>query len=363
MREERPPSGPVRAAVALERATAHRVTTHDNLAEPLVAGDRRALARAITLVESSRPDHRVRAAALLDAVLPHTGRAVRVGITGTPGAGKSTFIGELGSQLTAAGHRVAVLAIDPSSRRSGGSILGDKTRMERLARDPRAYIRPSPSGATLGGVARRTREAALLCEAAGFDVIVIETVGVGQSEVAVADMVDCFCLLVAPGGGDELQGIKRGIMELADVIVVNKADGDLLPAAERAVADYRHAVHLLRPKHPGWQVPVLAASALEGSGVDEVWRAVSDLESHLREDGALDRLRAGQAVAWMWDEVREQLVESFRSDPRVAERWDEVVAAVRTGRRSPTSAAHDLLGAHGSTPAASDSPPAGEEPS
>lgn len=231
-------------------------------------GDRRALARAITLVESTRGDHRERATELVDAVLPGTGGAVRVGITGTPGAGKSTFVEELGTRLTKAGHRVAVLAIDPSSRRSGGSILGDKTRMERLARDPQAFIRPSPSGGTLGGVARRTREALLLCEAAGFDVVFVETVGVGQSEVAVADMVDEFVLLVAPGGGDELQGIKRGIMELADVVVVNKADGDLAPAAGRQVADYHHALHLLRPKHEGWVVPVLAASALEGTGVD-----------------------------------------------------------------------------------------------
>ncbi len=251
------------------------------LAELLRVGDRRALARSITLVESTRADTRLEAAELLDAVLPATGGAVRVGISGTPGAGKSTFIDELGSHLTAAGHRVAVLAVDPSSRRSGGSIMGDKTRMERLARDPTAFIRPSPSSGTLGGVARRTREAALLCEAAGFDVVLIETVGVGQSETVVADMVDCFVLIAAPGGGDELQGIKRGIMELADVIVVNKADGDLLPAARRAVSDHRHAVHLLRPKHPGWTVPVVATSALDGTGVDEVWAEVERFEAHL----------------------------------------------------------------------------------
>ena len=272
-------------------------TAPSELADALLAGDRRALARSITLVESTRADHRAEAVALLDAVLPATGKAVRVGITGTPGAGKSTFVEELGTRLTGEGHRLAVLAIDPSSRRSGGSILGDKTRMERLARDPQAFIRPSPSGGALGGVARRTREAGLLCEAAGFDVVVVETVGVGQSEVAVADMVDCFVLLAAPGGGDELQGIKRGIMELADVVVVNKADGDLQPAATRAVADYQHAVHLLRPKHPGWQVPVLPVSALTGTGVDETWTAIEGCVDHLRETGDLTKLRSSQAVA------------------------------------------------------------------
>jgi LAO/AO transport system kinase len=316
------------------------------LATRLVDGDRRALAQSITLVESTRPDHRSDAAALLDAVLAHTGNAVRLGITGTPGAGKSTFIEELGGHLTAAGHRVAVLAVDPSSRRSGGSILGDKTRMERLARNPRAFIRPSPSGGSAGGVARRTREAALLCEAARFDVIVVETVGVGQSEVAVADMVDCFCLIAAPGAGDELQGLKRGIMELADVVVVNKADGDLLPAARRAIADHRQAAHLLRPKYAGWEVPVLATSALQGAGVDEVWRAVEKFVAHLREDDALGRLRAGQAVAWMWDEIHEYLIDSFRHDPDVAAGWSDTEEAVRTGRLSPATAARRLLAAH-----------------
>jgi LAO/AO transport system kinase len=314
------------------------------LAAGVRAGERRALARAITLVESTRADHRAQAVALLDEVLPATGRAVRVGITGTPGAGKSTFVEELGTRLTADDlHRVAVLTVDPSSRRSGGSILGDKTRMERLARDPRAFIRPSPAGGTLGGVARRTREAALLCEAAGFDVVVVETVGVGQSEVAVADMVDCFVLLAAPGGGDELQGIKRGIMELADVVVVNKADGDLRPAAQRAVADYQQAVHLLRPKHPGWQVPVVAASALTGVGIDEAWGAVEQFTDHLRDHGLLERIRAGQAVTWMWDEIREALLEGFRHDPHVAARWGEVETAVRTGALSPGTAARQLL--------------------
>jgi LAO/AO transport system kinase len=317
------------------------------LADLVRRGDRRALARSITLVESTRRDQRAEAAALLDAVLAATGRAVRVGISGTPGAGKSMFIDELGSHLTAGGHRVAVLTVDPSSRRSGGSIMGDKTRMERLGRDPAAFIRPSPSGGTLGGVARRTREAGLLCEAAGFDVVLVETVGVGQSETAVADMVDCFVLLAAPGGGDELQGIKRGIMELADIIVVNKADGDLLPAARRAAADYRHAVHLLRPKHPEWTVPVLLASAVEGTGVDEVWSEVQRFGSHLEAGAGLERLRAEQAVAWMWAEVRERLLEVFRCDEGVAKRLTDVEGEVRAGRVSPTTAAHELLAAHG----------------
>jgi LAO/AO transport system kinase len=270
-----------------------------------------------------------------------------VGISGTPGAGKSTFIDELGTHLTTAGHRVAVLAVDPSSRRSGGSIMGDKTRMERLARDPAAFIRPSPSGGTLGGVARRTRVAALLCEAAGFDVVLVETVGVGQSETAVADMVDCFVLLAAPGGGDELQGIKRGIMELADLVVVNKADGDLLPAARRAAADYLHAVHLLRPKYPGWTVPVLLASAVESTGVDAVWSEIGRFEEHLRSSGGLDRLRSAQSVAWMWSEVRERLIDAFRRDESVAKRLADVEGEVRAGRLSPTTAARELLAAHG----------------
>jgi LAO/AO transport system kinase len=328
-------------------AVTRKLSDMGDLAERLRAGDRRALARSITLIESTLPERRAEAAALLDEVLPATGDAVRVGVSGTPGSGKSTFIDELGTRLTAAGHRVAVLAVDPSSRRSGGSIMGDKTRMERLARDPAAYIRPSPSGGSLGGVARRTREAGLLCEAAGFDVIVIETVGVGQSETAVADMVDCFLVIAAPGGGDELQGLKRGIMELADVVVVNKADGDLAPAARRAVADYRHAVHLLRPKHPGWSVPVLAASALAGTGVDEAWAEVERMSAHLRADGSLDRLRSAQAVDWLWAELRERLVDAFRHDEQVAKRLGEVEAAVRAGRLSPTTAAHDLLAAHG----------------
>jgi LAO/AO transport system kinase len=250
----------------------------------------------------------------------------------------------MGMHAVDSGHQVAVLAVDPSSSRSGGSVLGDKTRMSELGRRPEAYIRPTPSGGTLGGVARRTREALLLCEAAGFDIVLVETVGVGQSEVAVADLVDLFLLVAAPGGGDELQGIKRGIMELADVVVVNKADGDLLPAAKRAVADLVNATHLMRPKRPGWEVPVLLASALEGAGIVEAWDTLTESQARLRADGSLDAQRAEQALAWMWSEVREEAVARVLADPAVAGRLDELQVEVRAGRRSPASAAAELLG-------------------
>ena len=314
------------------------------LADGVSAGDRRALAQAITLVESTRADHRAEARALLDELLPRTGRSMRIGLSGAPGAGKSTFIEALGIHAVDAGHRVAVLAVDPSSSRSGGSVLGDKTRMTELGRRAEAYIRPSPSGGSLGGVARRTREALLVCEAAGFDVVLVETVGVGQSEVAVADLVDLFVLIAAPGGGDELQGIKRGIMELADVVVVNKADGDLLPAAQRAAADLRNALHLMRPKRPDWEVQMLLASSVEGHGVEEAWDAISGSLTTLRAGGSLDGLRADQAVAWMWSEVREEAVARVVGDPKVAGRLEQLEQEVRDGRRSPASAAAELLG-------------------
>jgi LAO/AO transport system kinase len=315
-----------------------------SLAERVAAGDRRALARAITLVESTRADHRAEARELLEALLPRTGGSMRIGLSGAPGAGKSTLIEALGLHAIDAGHQVAVLAVDPSSSRSGGSVLGDKTRMAELGRRPEAFIRPSPSGGTLGGVARRTREALLLCEAAGFGVVMIETVGVGQSEVAVADLVDLFVLLASPGGGDELQGIKRGIMELADVVVVNKADGDLLPAAQRAASDLRKAMHLMRPKRTGWEVPVLLASALSGEGVPEVWDALATGIEDLRASGALDQQRADQAVAWMWSEVREEAVARVLARAGAAERLAAVEAEVRAGTRAPASAAAELLG-------------------
>ena len=319
-----------------------------DLAEGIAAGDRRALARGITLVESTRTDHREQAARLVDAVLGRTGDAVRLGISGPPGVGKSTFIEAFGTRLTGAGHRVAVLAVDPTSTRSGGSILGDKTRMEDLARDPGAYVRPSPSGGELGGVARRTREALLLCEAAGFDVVLVETVGVGQSEVAVADLTDLFVLLASPAGGDDLQGIKRGIMELADVVVVTKADGDLARAAAHAAADIRRALHLLRPRHEEVAPQVVEASAVDGRGVGEVWEAVEAAHAALRASGGLDRLRAAQARAWLWSELRGALELRLRTDRAVAAALPDVEAEVGAGTLSPAAGAArllDLLGA------------------
>jgi GTPase len=314
-----------------------------DLADLVQAGDRRALARAITLVESTRPDHRADADALIEAVLPATGDAIRVGITGPPGVGKSTFIEAFGTALTAQGRKVAVLAVDPSSSRSGGSILGDKTRMEALAKEPNAFVRPSPSGTELGGVARRTREAMLLCEAAGFDVLLVETVGVGQAELAVADLVDLFVLLAAPGAGDELQGIKRGVMELADLVVVTKADGELADAARQASADIRAALHLLRPHHPELTPEALLVSAVTGDGIAEVWDAVQRAHATLRDSGALERLRAEQARAWLWSEVTATLLHRVRHDPGVQARLDEVEAAVAAGTLSPGVAAARLL--------------------
>ncbi len=313
------------------------------LADAVRAGDRRSLARAITLAESTRADHRDEAAALLDEVMPATGGSTRVGISGAPGAGKSTFIEALGLHLVEGGHEVAVLAVDPSSTRGGGSILGDKTRMEQLSRSPKAFIRPSPSKGTLGGVARRTREAMLLCEAAGFDVVLVETVGVGQSEVAVAAMVDVFALLLAPGAGDELQGVKRGIVELADLVIVNKADGALADLARHTASNYGHALHLLRPRTDGWAPRVLSCSALLGEGIDDVWSVVEEYSAAARASGGLDRRRGEQAREWMWSEVGETLLERLRADDRVQADVDSLEAEVVAGRTSPTAAALQLL--------------------
>lgn len=314
-----------------------------DLADRVLGGDRRALAQAITLVESTRTDHRERAEQLLASILPHTGKGVRVGISGVPGVGKSTFIEAFGLHVIGQGHKVAVLAIDPTSQRTGGSILGDKTRMEMLSRDTRAFIRPSPAGSTLGGVARRTREAMLLVEAAGFDVVIIETVGVGQSETAVADMVDLFLLLLPPAGGDELQGIKKGIVELADMIVVNKADGELSNAARQAVAEYRHALALLRPANANWRVPVLSCSALNNIGIDAVWNGIGDYRRILGEDGAIAHRRADQAKAWMWNEIRENLLTAFQADPAVRAELAALEDAAAAASVTPGAAARRLL--------------------
>jgi LAO/AO transport system kinase len=315
------------------------------LSKQIVDGDRRALARAITTVESTRADHRDEAAALLTELLPNTGGAIRIGISGAPGSGKSTFIEVFGLRLIERGHRVAVLAVDPSSTRTGGSILGDKTRMEELARADAAFVRPSPTAGTLGGVARRTREAMLLCEAAGFDVVMVETVGVGQSEVAVAGMVDLFILLIAPGAGDELQGIKRGIIELADIVVVNKHDGELAPAAKTTATDYGSALRLVRSKTSAWTPRVVLASAVEGSGIDELWSTVEDFRSSLEATGDLERRRAEQAREWMWSEVSESLMDSLRHDERVAGLVRRLEKEVTAGELPPAAAAREILDA------------------
>lgn len=312
-----------------------------DLHDRLIAGNRAALARAITLVESRRPDHQAAAQALLEQIMPRTGRAQRVGITGVPGAGKSTTIEALGCNLTAAGHKVAVLAVDPSSGRHGGSILGDKTRMERLASDPHAYIRPSPSGGALGGVARKTREAMLLCEAAGFDVIIVETVGVGQSETVVAEMVDIFLVLLIPGGGDELQGIKKGLIEIADLIVINKADSDP-PLAERSASHYRAALHILTPSYPDWTPPVLTASGLNNQGLDKLWSTVERHREVMTANGQRLARRAEQDARWMWAMVHERLDAALRAHPDVANLAPTLERQVRAGRL-PASAAADRL--------------------
>lgn len=297
------------------------------LREGVLAGDRGALSRAITLAESRRPDHQEQAQELIAALLPETGRARRVGLTGVPGAGKSTAIEALGIWLIQRGLKVAVLAIDPSSSRTGGSILGDKTRMQELSAREEAYIRPSPSGGMLGGVARRTRETMLLCEAAGFDVVIVESVGVGQSEGELAELVDTLALLLVPGTGDELQGIKRGIMELADLIVVNKADGDRLPAARRARGDFRHALRMLPPSTPGWETPVLLASALEETGLDEVWQAVEDHRRLLEKTGLLAKRRLAQQERWLDAMIEEAVLNAFHERPGVEK-------AIATARRA-----------------------------
>src|SRR5918993_3614116 len=311
-------------------------------AEMVASGDRAALARAITLMESRRPDHREAARSLLQELMPRTGKAVRIGITGVPGVGKSTTIDTLGSMLTERGHRVAVLAVDPSSTRTGGAILGDKTRMARLSVDPNAFIRPSPSSGTLGGVAGKTRETMLLCEAAGFDVILVETVGVGQSETAVADLTDFFLVLMLPGAGDELQGIKKGILELADLIAVNKAD-DAGAKAKAAAAEYKAALHILTPASNTWTPPVLTISGLTGQGLDDLWARVLDHRRRLEATGELPAKRRAQDTKWMWTLVHERLHERLTQDPALRRRVPEIEQAIAQGALSPTAAAAEIV--------------------
>jgi len=319
----------------------------DALYTGIRVGNRAALGRAITLIESRRHDHRRMAQALLDRLMPHTGAAHRVGITGVPGAGKSTFIDAFGSNLTAAGHRVAVLAVDPSSNRSGGSILGDKTRMARLSNDPDAFIRPSPAAGTLGGVHRATRETMLVCEAAGFDVILVETVGVGQSETVVHEMVDFFLVLMLAGAGDELQGIKKGVLELADMVAINKADGDNELRARLSARDYQAALRLLTPINAAWKPPVVLCSGLNNRGLGDIWEQIRDHRRRLEDCGAFADNRRQQQLRWMWAMVDERLRDALRRHPQVLATLPELEASVLAGHLAPTSAVTALLAAFG----------------
>ena len=322
-------------------------TQHPDLARGIRDCDRATLARAITLIESKRADHRNQAHHLVQELLPLTGKAVRLGITGAPGAGKSTTIDALGTSLTEQGHKVAVLAVDPSSTRTGGSILGDKTRMGRLASDANAFVRPSPSSGTLGGVAAKTRETMLVCEAAGYDVTMVETVGIGQSETAVADMTDFFLVLMLPGAGDELQGLKKGIVELADMIAVNKADGDNVGRAKLAAAEYRAALNILSPRSPTWSPPVVTYSALTGNGIAELWTRVVEHKEKMTASGELAARRREQQVKWMWSMLEERLTSRLRSDPAVRAKLKQAEAAVAAGKLAPTLAVEEIAALFG----------------
>ena len=314
------------------------------LAKTLRAGDRAGLARAITLIESRRSDHQAAARELVQTLLPATGKAIRVGITGSPGVGKSTTIDALGSFLIEGGHKVAVLAVDPTSARTGGSILGDKTRMARLAASDSAYIRPSPSSGTLGGVAAKTREAMLLCEAAGFDVILVETVGIGQSETAVSDMTDFFLALMLPGAGDELQGIKKGMVELADMIAINKADGDNIKRANLAAADYRSALHILQPRSEHWQPPVVTYSALTGAGIAGLWQKIVDHRNAMTASGDFAARRRQQQVKWMWSMLEQRVLARLRADTSTRARVKKTEAEVAAGHLTPALGAEQIAG-------------------
>jgi len=319
-----------------------RQLTLDQYADGIRAGDRGVLARAITLIESQRADHRAMAEELLTRLMPFTGGARRVGITGVPGVGKSTLIDALGIQLTGQGHKVAVLAVDPTSSRSGGSILGDKTRMARLSIDPNAFIRPSPSSGVLGGVGRMTRETMLLCEAAGFDVILVETVGIGQSETAVCDMTDFFLALMLPGAGDELQGIKKGLVELADMIAINKADGDNLKRAQHAAAEYRSALHILSPRSEHWQPPVEIYSALTGTGIANLWQKILDHRTAMTASGDFAARRREQQVKWMWSMLENRMLARLRADAATRAKVKKIETEVAGGRITPSLAAEQI---------------------
>mgnify|MGYP005848212821 CR=1 FL=1 len=320
----------------------HKAPDLDDMVKAIEAGDRVALARAITLVESAKPEDTARAQELLERLSPRTGNAIRVGISGVPGAGKSTLIDQLGLNLVASGKKVAVLAVDPTSTRSGGSILGDKTRMGRLATETAAFIRPSPAGDSLGGVTKTTRETIALLEAAGYDVVLVETVGVGQSETAVSNMVDVFVVVGIPGAGDELQGIKRGLLELADIIAVNKADGDQVERARRAAMEYRAGLHILAAGNPNWSPVVLTVSARDNTGLDELWSKIEERFAALKASGALAARRAEQAVAWMREIFEQRLLQAFKGRKEVGRRWREMEEKVRAGAITPSAAAAEL---------------------
>ncbi|MFT6579772.1 MAG: LAO/AO transport system kinase [Alphaproteobacteria bacterium] len=313
------------------------------LATSVREGDRRGLARAITLIESTKEEHRATADGLLQLLLPYAGQSLRIGVSGVPGVGKSTFIEAFGLHVVGQGHRLAVLAVDPSSKISGGSILGDKTRMETLGKHPSAFIRPSPAGGTLGGVARRTREAMIVCEAAGYDVVIVETVGVGQSETAVKDLTDLFMLLLLPGGGDELQGMKKGIVELADIILVNKSDGDMEAAARHSALDYSNALKFLRPVSPNWSVPVDNCSALTGAGIAEAWTTVLNYQSVMMTDDALTARRGQQARNWLWTEVGDALLAALHSHTDIRDLSRDLEAKVARGELTPSMAAQQMV--------------------
>ena len=318
-----------------------------DLARGIGAGERAVIARAITLIESRRNDHQKAALRLVQELLPSTGKAIRVGITGAPGVGKSTTIDALGTFLTGKDHKVAVLAVDPSSARSGGSILADKTRMPRLSGDANAFVRPSPSSGTLGGVAAKTRESMLICEAAGFDVLLVETIGTGQSETMVADMTDFFLVLMLPGAGDELQGLKKGVIEIADMLAINKADGDNINRAKAAAAEYRAALQILNPRSPNWSTPVVTYSALTGAGIAELWDTVLEHRERMIKAGELEARRREQQVKWMWAMLEERVFARLKSDPILKAKLPRIEAAVAAGRMSAALAVEEIAVALG----------------